>query len=132
MPRFTVLLARCIGIFIVVLVAGIMLRGASVVMTTVSNSPLVLALAIVSLAAGAAMIVYHNVWSGGLLPVVVTLLGWLVFLKSLVLLLLPPGALSRIVGQLHYGGHFYLYLAPSLAIGIYLTWAGFTTPIRDR
>jgi len=27
---------------------------------------------------------------------------------------------------MHYGEHHYLYLAPSLAIGLYLTWAGFT------
>jgi hypothetical protein len=26
---------------------------------------------------------------------------------------------------------FCLYLAPSLAIGLYLTWAGFTPPMRD-
>ena len=32
------------------------------------------------------MIVGHNVWSGGPLPVTVTLLGWLIFLKGLV----PP------------------------------------------
>jgi len=33
---------------------------------------------------------------------------------------------------MRYGDHFYLYLAPSLAVGLYLTWAGFTTPMRER
>jgi hypothetical protein len=32
--------------------------------------------AIISLAVGVAMILGHNVWSGGALPVVVTLVGW--------------------------------------------------------
>jgi hypothetical protein len=33
---------------------------------------------------------------------------------------------------MHDGDHFYLYFVHSLAIGLYLTWAGFTTPMRDR
>jgi hypothetical protein len=132
MPRSTVLLARGIGTFMAVLITAIMLRGVSVVTATVSDGPVMLAYAIISLASGVAMIVCHNVWSGGPLPVSVTLLGWLIFLKGLVLLVLPSETLSRAVGQMHYGDHFYLYLAPSLAIGLYLTWAGFTTPLRDR
>ena len=56
---------------------------------TVADGPVMLAHAIFSLASGVAMIVCHNAWSGGPLPVIVTLLGWLIFLKGLVLLLLP-------------------------------------------
>jgi hypothetical protein len=132
MPRSTVLLARGIGIFMVVLIAGMMLRGVPVITLTISDGPVMLAYAIISLAMGVAMIVGHNVWSGGLLPVVVTLLGWLIFLKGLVLLLLPADTLSRAFGQMHYGDHVYLFFAPSLMIGLYLAWAGFTTPMRDR
>ena len=127
MTRVTVPLARGIGIFMVALVSAIMLRGIPVVTATV-----MLAYAIISLAMGAAMIVGHNVWSGGPLPVTVTLLGWLIFLEALVLLLAPAETLVRALGQMHYGDHFYLYLAPSLAIGLYLIWAGFTTPMRNR
>lgn len=63
---------------------------------------------------------------------VVTLLGWLIFLKGLLLLLLPAETLSWAIGQMYYGDHFYLYLAPSLAVGVYLIWAGFAAPLRDR
>jgi hypothetical protein len=55
-----------------------------------------------------------NVWTGGLLPVVLALLGWLIFLKGLGLVLMPAQTLSRLVAQTNYGDH--LYLAPSLAI----------------
>jgi hypothetical protein len=109
-----------------------MVRGVSVAAATVADGVAVLTYAIVSLAIGVAMIVGHNVWSGGLLPVVVTLVGWLIFLKGVALLILSPDALSRTFGQTQYGDHFYLYLAPSLLIGLYLTWAGFKTPIHDR
>jgi hypothetical protein len=116
----------------VVLIAAIMLRGVSAVTATVSDGPLMLVYAIIGLAAGVAMIVCHNVWSGGLLPVTVTLCGWLIFFKSLVLLLLPAETLSRMIGQMHYGDRFYLYVVPSLVIGLYLTWAGFTTQVSNR
>ncbi len=53
-------------------------------------------------------------------------------LKGLALLLLSPDAISRAFEQMRDGEHFDLYLAPSLAIGLYLSWAGFTAPIRDR
>src|SRR5450631_3832417 len=99
MPRVTVLLARVLGIFMVVLIAAMMVRGMSVVSATVSDGPVMLAYAIISLGMGVAMIVGHNVWSGGLLPVTVTLLGWLIFLKGLVLILLPAETLSRMIGQ---------------------------------
>ena len=132
MSRSTILLARGGGVFIIVLIAALMTRGAYVISSTVANEPVMLAYAIISLAIGVAMIVGHNVWSGGLLPVVVSLVGWLIFMKGVVLLLLPGEALSLALGQMHYNGHFYLYLAPSFVLGLYLAWAGFTTPIRDR
>jgi hypothetical protein len=42
------------------------------------------------------------------------------------LLLLAPDALTGMLGPMQYREHFYLYLAPSFLIGLYLTWAGFT------
>ena len=87
--------------------------------------------AIISLAIGLAMILGHNVWKGGALPMVVTLVGWLILAKGLMLLSVTPEALKQIFGHMHYGEHYYLYLAPSLAIGLYLTWAGFTAPSQN-
>ena len=74
------------------------------------------------------MILGHNVWSGGVLPVVVTIVGWLVLAKGLLLLFATPDALTQLFEQMQYGEHYALYLAPSLVIGLYLTWAGFTAP----
>jgi hypothetical protein len=66
------------------------------------------AYAIISLVVGVAMIVGHNVWSGGVLAVVVTLVGWLILLKGVALLVLSPDALSLTFGQPQYSDHFYL------------------------
>ena len=128
MSRLTVFLARFIGLFAILLVVGFLVRGGAIIEVTVADGPVMLTYAIISLATGLAMILGHNVWSGGALPVVVTLVGWLSLAKGLLLLLLTPEALTPLFGRMHYGEHMYLYLMPSLVIGIYLTWAGFTAP----
>ena len=128
MSRLTVFLARSIGLFTVLLVVAFLVRGSAIIETTVADGPVMLVYAITSLAMGIAMVLGHNVWSGGALPVVVTLVGWLILAKGLLLLFLAPEAVSRMFEQMRYGEHYYLFLAPALVIGLYLTWAGFTAP----
>jgi hypothetical protein len=128
MSRLTVFLARFIGLFTVVLVVAFLVRGSAGVEAAVADGPVMLVYAIISLATGVAMILGHNVWSGGALPVVVTLVGWVILAKGLMLLFVTPEALQQIFDHMHYGEHYYLYLAPSLVVGLYLTWAGFTAP----
>lgn len=128
MSRLTVFLTRLIGLSTLLVVVAFLVRGSATIDTTVADAPVMLVYAIISLAVGVAMILGHNVWSGGALPVVVTLVGWLILAKGLLLLLLTPGALSRAYELMHYGEHYYFFLAPAFVIGLYLTWAGFTAP----
>jgi len=125
MSRLTIFLARFMGLFALLLVAVMLVRGDAIVEALVGDAPVMFVLGIVGLAAGLAMVLGHNVWSGGVLPVVVTLVGWLILAKSLLLLLLKPDALTPILDQMQYGAHPTLYLVPAAAIGLYLTWAGF-------
>jgi hypothetical protein len=127
MSRLTVFLARFIGLFTVLLVAALLVRGNAIVETAVADGPLMFTYAIISLATGLAIILGHNVWSGGVLPVVVTVVGWLILAKGLLLLFLKPEMLT-----MQYSEHYYLYIAPALVIGLYLSWAGFTTPTSRR
>ena len=128
MSRITVFLARFIGLFTVLLVVALLVRGRATVETAVADGPVMLVYAIISLATGVAMILGHNVWSGGALPVVVTLVGWLILAKGLMLLFVTPEALKQLFNHMQYGEHYYLYLTPSLLIGLYLTWAGYMAP----
>jgi hypothetical protein len=128
MSRLTVFLARSIGLFTVLLVAVFLVRGSATVEAAVADGPVMLVYAIISLALGVAMILGHNVWSGGALPVVVTLVGWMIFAKGLMLLFVTPEAMKSLFDHMQYGEHYYLYLIPSLVIGIYLSWAGFAAP----
>ena len=126
MSRLTVFLARAIGLFTVVLVAALLVHGSAIIEASVADGPVKLVYAIISLAMGIAMVLGHNVWSGGALPVVVTLVGWLILAKGVLLLFFAPDVVSQMFEQMRYGDHYYLYLAPALVIGLYLTWAGFT------
>jgi len=90
------------------------------------NPSMTLILGVITLAAGLAMVLAHNIWSGGALVVVVTLLGWMALIKSLFFLFLPPEMEEGLfLGQLHYQQFFYMYAAISLVLGVYLTYGGF-------
>jgi len=92
----------------------------------VLDRPLLLIFGVIMVAAGLAMVLAHNLWSGGALPVVVTLIGWLTMLKGLVFWLLSPQSAAQLyLQQLHYAQLYYLYAGVSLALGVYLTLAGF-------
>jgi hypothetical protein len=132
MSRLTALLARFVGLFFVAVVAAFLVRGGTIVEATVADAPVMLAYAIIGLAIGFAMILGHNVWSGGALPVVVTLVGWLIFAKSLLLLFPAPESLVRLLARIQYDEHSTLYVMPALVIGICCAWAGFATAMPDK
>ncbi len=126
MSTLTIYLARLIGLSALLLAAALLVRGNSLIMATVADGPVMLVYAIFSLAVGLAVILGHNVWSGGALPVMVTVVGWLIFVKGMVLLLVTPETLARLLERMQYGEHYFVYLVPSLIIGLYLSFAGFT------
>lgn len=130
MSTLTIYLARLIGLSTLLLAAAIMVRGNALIMATVADGPVMLVYAIISLAAGLAIILGHNVWSGGALPVIVTLVGWLIFAKGLVLLLITPDMSAQLLDRMQYREHSSLYFVPALIIGLYLTYAGFAAPSR--
>jgi len=65
LPRgLTVYLARLIGLTVILLVAGFLARGSTLIMATIADGPVMLVYAIFSVAAGVAMVNGHNIWSG--------------------------------------------------------------------
>lgn len=132
MSKLTIYLARLIGLFGLVVGFGCLIRGNAIIESTIANGPVMLVYAMISIAIGLAMVLGHNVWSGGALPVVVTLVGWLALAKGLVLFFVAPEALTELLAGMRYGEHFPFYVAPSLIIGLYLTGAGFTTRVPPK
>jgi hypothetical protein len=73
MSGLTVFLSRSLGLFMILLVVGLWVRGTAAIEASVNDGPVLLSYAIISLAMGVAMVVGHNVWSAGALPLVVVL-----------------------------------------------------------
>ena len=132
-PR-TIFLSRLIGLYcILVALSMITRRHATLESVTglLRNPSMILLIGVITLAAGLAMVLAHNIWSGAALAVVVTLVGWMTLIKSLLFLFLPPEVEAGFfLRQLHYQELFYFYGAFSLALGIYLTYGGFTSTSR--
>ena len=127
-PR-TLFLSRLIGLYCILIALSMMTRKQATVETVtalVQNPSTTLILGIITLAAGLAMVLAHNIWSGGAPVVVVTLVGWMALVKSLFFLFLPPEMEAGLfLRQIHYQQLFYVYSAISLVLGVYLTYGGF-------
>jgi hypothetical protein len=122
-------LARLIGLYCLLAALVILLQRdvwIAAVTALVHDPALMLLLGTVVVAVGLALVLTHNVWSGGALPVVVTAIGWLTLLKGMMFWALPPAAaVDFYLERLRYAQLYPLYGALSFAIGLYLTVAGF-------
>jgi hypothetical protein len=129
MAPLTRSLSRLIGLSFVLFALAVITHKLATVeaLGALFHSPaLVLVLGIVFLVIGLALVLNHNIWSGGALTVIVTLIGWVSLIRGLLLLFLSPNAIVELFGMLHFDQLFYFYVAISLAIGAYLTYGGFS------
>jgi vacuolar-type H+-ATPase subunit I/STV1 len=128
-PR-TIFLSRLIGLYCLLVVGSLGLHRQAAVDTVtalVHNLPLMWIVSIFTLLGGLALVLAHNRWSTGAPAAIVTLVGWLALLKGLFFLLLPAWAGTEFILKVFGDPRlFYVCLAPSFAIGLYLTYAGFT------
>jgi len=129
-PR-TLFLSKLIGLYCILVALSMVTRKQATVervKALVQNPSMMFVLGVIALAAGLAMVLAHNIWSGGALVVIVTLVGWGTLVKGLLFLFLPPEMEAGFfLRQLHYQQLFYLYTVISLVLGIYLTYGGFTS-----
>ena len=89
MPPRTTFLSRLIGIYAILISLSMLThKRATIEMVTalVHSPPVLYLVGVMLVVAGLAMILVHNIWSGGALPVIVTLIGWLTLTKGLLFL----------------------------------------------
>ena len=134
MSSRTIYLSRLIGLYCVLVVPSMIIRKQATVFAVealLRNLSMMLVLGIITVIAGLAMVLAHNIWRGGALPVVVTLVGWLALIKGLLILFLPADAVAEILmSWLRHPQLFYVSMVPSLLLGIYLTYCGFSSRSR--
>jgi hypothetical protein len=128
MSSHTVFISRMLGLYCLI-VSLIMFTHKSAMVdienTLVHNPAMLFIGGLITLVAGLAIVLSHNVWSGGTLPVTVTLLGWISLIKGV--LLLSPGTTSGFWDSFQYERLYYVYASISFVLGAYLTYAGFKT-----
>ena len=81
---------------------------------------------IVLLLLGLSVVLTHNIWNAGFLPLVITLIGWVLILRGILSMFVPGYGIARMISWLKVEEFSWLYAILVLVIGAYLTWAGFT------
>jgi len=132
MSHRTRFLARLFGIFTVVVAISLMLNQADVrvaIDDLVRDRAAIFLLAFMCLAGGLATVIGHQVWSGGIVPVLVTLFGWLMLVRGVLLLLLPARLLDGVAAAVLVPFWYDVVGPVALILGGYLTYAGFRAPL---
>ena len=123
----TVLLAKVLGPFLMVVGAAIMVRRDHFIEVFAAFPEERLTRAVMSLAellAGLFLLAVHNVWTP-LPAAIVTTIGWLAIVESLAYLLLPDAAVGRLIATFNTPGWYIAGGTLALAVGAYLTAFGF-------
>ena len=135
MRPLTIYLARLIGLFLSIIALAMLVNGASFaddVRLLLQERGVLLIFGLIALAAGLSIVLAHNHWSGGALPVIVTLFGWLFVLRGVFLLFLPADLVARIVEQVGILEQPNLFAFAPLVLGLYLTYTGLLARPSDQ
>jgi uncharacterized membrane protein len=126
--ELTHFLARLLGLFCIIVAVVMFSRKHAmleIVASCIQNRSLLFLVEILGLIAGLGIVLGHNVWSRGLLALIVTLMGWVTLMRSVILLFLSPEAIERFIKAIRYEQNYYAFTGVVLLIGLYLTIAGF-------
>ena len=128
MSPVTIYLARALGLYCILIGLGMFAFRRTILPTVeamLQNGPLLFAVGCFTIGIGVAMVVGHNIWSGGPATVVVTIVGWLSLAKGLALAFAPADAMRRFYESIDYRRRYPFIMLLSLALGAYLAAAGF-------
>jgi hypothetical protein len=134
MSSRTLFLARLFGLYLIAVSLAMFAHTQAtidIMKAIIQNPPLLFIAGIIGVTAGIAIVLGHNVWSGGALPVIVTLFGWICMIKGMLLLLLSPATEFQVfIVGLHYEQHPNSYATFALLLGVYMTYMEFSSPPR--
>jgi len=128
LPR-TLFLSRFIGLSLLLFsLAMIVHRQAfAYAMARYGSSPTaMLGVSALTVIAGLAMVLGHNLWTKHPAVIIVTLVGWLTLIKGAMFLLLPATLLAKVLQHvLNSATYMPAVTAIMLVLGAYLTYVGF-------
>jgi hypothetical protein len=125
MLPLTIFLARLFGLYCLIVATAMLIRKEETIRTLdgmVLNRGQVMIAGVIALGVGLATVLGHNIWSGGALPIGVTLVGWTATLKGIWLLVSPTAVLKRSYSALNYRRLYTFYMGLTLVLGVALFW----------
>ena len=128
MSSTTIFLGRLLGLYLVAISVGMLVnrrRTLNTLQDMARSGPWMLFSGMVATAAGLAVVLGHSVWSGGALPVAVTLVGWAALMKGVTLLLIPGERIAAAYKGIGFERFFPVWMVVVLAIGLWITAAAF-------
>ena len=128
MSTTTIFLGKILGLYLVAISVGMLVnrrRTLAALDEMARSGPWMLFSGMVATSAGLAVVLGHQVWNGGALPVVVTLIGWAALLKGVALLLVPAERMADTYKGIGFERFFYAWMVVVLAIGLWVTWLAF-------
>src|SRR5437870_7255594 len=135
MKPLTVYLGRLLGLFTLITSFWLLTERQNTLSTIpalLGDRPAMVIFAIIALAGGLAIVLAHNIWSGGVLPILVTLIGWVMLIRGVLFLFLPPEATLGILAAMQFERLFYIYLTIPFVLGLYLSYLAFTARLPSR
>jgi hypothetical protein len=124
----TIFLGRLLGLYLVAISLGMLVNRRRTLATLdemARSDPWMLFSGMVATAAGLAVVLTHNLWSGGALAIAVTIVGWAALLKGVALLLVPARQMADVYKGVGFERFFHVWMAVVLALGLWITWAAF-------
>ena len=124
----TQFLAQLIGAFSIIM--GLSMLARRKMLTSIfhelsQNRALSYILGVLIFLIGLLLVLSHNIWQG-LLQTIITLLGWGVVLEGVFFLFVSEQTLKKYLVMPNRKEVYYLIAAVYLALGLYLSYSGFT------
>ena len=128
MSPLTLLLAKLLGAVLLTMAAATAARGPAMAQTAkrmMSDPALVMIGGAMRVGLGLAIVIGHDIWTGGALPVAVTLFGWALYFSGLLLLFASPERLIAMVEGMKLERNPLVYALVIGLVGLYFLGAGF-------
>jgi len=123
-----IFLSQLIGPCLLIISVSMLVRRESMlplIESLMQNPPLLFVLGVIQLIAGLAIVLTQDLTTGEILPLVLTMLGWWLIVRAVLLMFLSQDALWALFDAMELEKYYYASNVFGLLLGGYLTYSGF-------
>lgn len=134
MSPLTLYLGKVIGLGLLAMCLSLALRpktSLATISSMMSQTGLLLVTGIVTMSAGLALVLGHNLWSGPPLVFAVTIVGWVSLIKGLAITAVPSAQLAVFYRILNYPRTLRMVMFLGAIVGAWMAWTAFTATPQE-